>query len=1152
MYLKALEIAGFKSFADKVRLDFKPGITSVIGPNGCGKSNVVDSIRWCIGEMSWKSLRSSSMVDIIFNGTAKRAPVGIAEVNMIFDNESRRLRLDFPEVTVTRRIFRSGESEYFLNKVQCRLRDIRDLFLDTGIGGEGYAIIDQGGVEFALSATPEMRRELFEEAAGVSKYKSKRDEAQRKLEKVDQDLARLMDSVVLIEEQIKKLDSEARKARLYQKNREELRESEIALSLFEIQASEAAANAAAAELSPLNEQLAGKNSRNSVLEGELAALNLNLTHKQNEAAGFSEKIASIRYEIGRLEGGLNNCDSMTELLTRQTGEFDHEDSVANVRKAEMEPALEKIKSQIAVVTDIAAPLQAEYDRLNAQLSAIDADINSAMTALDRGNSDLMRASQSQMECSTKISLAQSAISHDTEDLVNLEKDFQKSSEQANGGGFELEKLRAEFEAQKVLVAQSRSAIEELENGRAALFSRQNETAEQLSVARSSKAALNATLEMLTVQAGKDPYWIGAQAAVGLEGAKGTLRQQLQIAPADRLLVEEAMGEFLDAVLCADFDSARRAIAHVKTQPNARVRFIVLSAVPAAEPAAADSLRSRIQCAPELENLVSYLLNRCRAEGSSVEGQFWIVGGADSVQSPQEYKGRQEEVRLGLDAAQARETELSVETARLAGEIKDMEGQLASARAGLGGEISKESGLAAAVSSKEADIKNLREELSLIEQDKARFMANREGRQTELVRLAAEMDNFKSAQDKLRSEIEALKTRRQGLQEESAVLKSRRDETGRSLNDLRGQRNALEADMRGVSTALGEILQGFERRAGQRAQALEKIAVCAQDKLSFQAKLSTQRGELAELEKGESALREELTAMRAEFDAKNKDADALKKEISALQLAAHDLDAKINSHTARREAVIKDLQENWQTTVEEARMKYSGMEVDAERVKMLRRRLDNMGPVNMTAPEEYDALSARDQFLRAQINDLEQAKNDLKAAISRINATTRENFRHTYDQVRDHFRRIYQTLFTGGEADLLLTQPENLLETGVEIMAQPPGKKLQSISALSGGEKALTALALLFSFFCVNPSPFCIMDEADAPLDEANVERFVGLIREFAQKTQFIIITHNKRTMEAAGVLYGVTMEQHGVSKVMSVSLQRTAAAPHHAEAAAAV
>ena len=367
MYLKAIEIVGFKSFADRMRLDFEPGITCVVGPNGCGKSNVIDSVRWTIGEMSWKALRSASMVDIIFNGTAKRAPLNMAQVSMIFDNSTRNLPLDFNEITVTRKIFRSGESEYYLNKVQCRLRDIRDLFLDTGIGGEGYAIIDQGGVESVLSATPEQRREMFEEVAGVSKYKAKRDECIRRLERVDMDLARLSDTVTLIAEQIKKLDGEARKARLYQKYREELKESEIAISLCSIKEADGLIAKHTGELEPVLSRLKDLETQISAQEGQTAALDLNLTHKQKEVTAFNEKIAASKYQVGLLEGAIKNCDNLTAEFTAQLAASGNEAERGQNRLKEIAPAIAKLKEQLAQADAELAPLQKEYNETFSQI-----------------------------------------------------------------------------------------------------------------------------------------------------------------------------------------------------------------------------------------------------------------------------------------------------------------------------------------------------------------------------------------------------------------------------------------------------------------------------------------------------------------------------------------------------------------------------------------------------------------------------------------------------------------------------------------------------------------------------------------------------------------------------------------------------------------
>ena len=458
MYLKAIEIIGFKSFAEKSRLDFEPGITCVVGPNGCGKSNVIDSVRWAIGEMSWKSLRSASMVDIIFNGTARRAPLNMAQVSMVFDNASRQLPLDFNEITVSRKIFRSGESEYFLNKVQCRLRDIRDLFLDTGIGGEGYAIIDQGGVDSVLSASPEQRREMFEEVAGVSKYKAKREECIKRLERVDLDLARLADTVALIDEQIKKLDSEAKKARLYQKYREELKESEIAISLCSIKEADALIAKHTGELDPVVRKLEDLEARISAQEGAAAALDLNLTHKQKEAAEFNEKISASKYQVGLLEGAIKNCDNLSAELTAQIASSGAEAQRGQSRLQELVPTIAKLKEQLAAVSAELTPLQENYNAKTAAAQKLENDLRSAEAQLQRASGELMTLVQKQMEVSNRISLEESSAQRENEDLIAAEKTSQAQAAGLAGIQKSLEEITARVQAKRTEADNARQAI----------------------------------------------------------------------------------------------------------------------------------------------------------------------------------------------------------------------------------------------------------------------------------------------------------------------------------------------------------------------------------------------------------------------------------------------------------------------------------------------------------------------------------------------------------------------------------------------------------------------------------------------------------------------------------------------------------------------
>jgi chromosome segregation protein len=1138
MHLKGIEINGFKSFADKVKLEFNPGITCIVGPNGCGKSNVVDSLRWCIGEMSRKSLRSKSMADIIFNGTAKRSPLNMCEVSMVFDNETRRLPIDFSEVTVSRKLFRSGESEYFLNKVQCRLRDVRDLFLDTGIGGEGYAIIDQGGVEFVLSATPEERRELFEEAAGVSKYKAKRDEAQRKLEKVEQDLARLMDSVVMIEEQIKKLDSEARKAKLYQKYREELKSCEIAMMLEEIEKHSSQIDEAIAKLQPLQGQIGDKSNTVSALEGEISALNLNLTHKQAELNQFNERISSAKYQIGLLEGNITNCDNLSGELQNQIQNLAQENENSKKRLEQIQPSLNSLKSQLEEMDTKIAPLQSQYEQKVSDYNNVENEIKSLQQNQESTNANLMAKTQREMELSNRIALQKSGITHDSESLINLEKEIQKTQTQLQELNSEIESLKNNYQQQISRIETVKSELSSLENQKTEKTNRKKELTARHSESTSSIAALNATMEVIKSQGSKDPYWVGASLILDsqISGVKTTLRKLVEFDSSDRIFFEEAFGKFLDSIICENMESAENAIRLLKENGNARCRLIILSEVPNVENPQFENVKGKLRYPAELENLMRAILSNCSLDSKRVSGKFWIIDGAQNVESPEPYWGKEEEVNQKLSDATNTEREISRQIKDIEEEISSLETQVVQKQSLLNEEQVKTNTLKNSLESKEQNLGVFNETMELIGREKEKLSAQKLEKEQTLSQTNEEVEGVRRELETLREELVKIKTTKEEKQSSIAQLREGVNALNSQLFELRIKRGNLEADLKATENEYNAISSSYRKREEQIAQSKQRIETLGQEKLSAQAQLSSQRDSLAELETGENKLRSELTDIKTEYDEKSKVVNGHKKELSEMEITAHDLQNSLNNHKARKEEIVAQLQESWETTPEEAKMKFGDVQVDHDRVKMMRKRLENMGPINMTAPEEYDTLSARDEFLKTQIGDLEQAKNDLKAAIHKINATTRENFKHTFDQVREHFQKIYQSLFEGGEADLRLTQPENLLDTGVEIFAQPPGKKLQSISVLSGGEKALTALALLFSFFCVNPSPFCLMDEADAPLDEANVERFVNLLKEFTKTTQFIVITHNKRTMESGDMLYGVTMEESGVSKTVSVLL----------------
>lgn len=1139
MYLKAIEIQGFKSFADKSRLDFEPGITCVVGPNGCGKSNVIDSVRWAIGEMSWKSLRSASMVDIIFNGTAKRAPLNMAQVSMVFDNASRQLPLDFNEITVTRKIFRSGESEYYLNKVQCRLRDIRDLFLDTGIGGEGYAIIDQGGVESVLSASAEQRREMFEEVAGVSKYKAKREECIKRLERVDLDLARLADTVALIDEQIKKLDSEAKKARLYQKYREELKESEIAISVCSIKESDGLIAKHSGELAPVVKKLEDLEARISAQEGAAAALDLNLTHKQKEAAEFNEKISASKYQVGLLEGAIKNCDNLTNELTAQVAASGAEAQRGQNRLQELVPALTQLKEQLAAVSAELTPLQTHYNEQTAQAQKMENDLRAAEAQLQRSSGELMSLVQKQMEAENRISLEESSMQRENEDLISAEKTSQ--AQQAGLAGIQksLQEISARVQTKQTEANQAREAIVNGEENVRKLQGLRSALNEKLSAVKSARAALAAKLEMIQTQGKNDPYWVGAKtvAESGLPGVKGTLRKALKYPAALGVAVEEAFGKYLDAVLCENVQTVEQALSLLKQHGKARAKFIVLNQVPATpETPAENALKNQLKYQPELENLINFIIGGYSYGDGTVKGGFFIGGGAEGIRAPEAYWGEEETVRGEMTVKAAEEDAVSKEIIANYEMLSKAEENLKNLRLKSQEAVLALNSVQNERANKERELRATQDALNRAAQRKQEITLRVDNRKRNVETLKQNLADLKRLHAEAVSRGEELKKSQITLRENAEKLKGEINALSAKLYEVKIKKNNVELDLKSTEYEFNSLTASEGQRNQKIASANLRLKSLAEEKLSTQAKLSTERDTLAKLEIDEHKMRADLETLKKDYSDKLAVLNACKKESSDLTIKRNDLENALSNARRQRTTVVNNLFESWNITPEEAQLNYGDKTVDYERVKMMRKRIENMGAVNMTAPEEYDALTERNTFLRTQIADLESAKKDLKSAINKINQTTRENFKYTFEQVRMHFKNIYQTLFRGGECDLVLTQPDNLLETGIEIYAQPPGKKLLNITSMSGGEKTLTAMSLLFAFFTHNPSPFCIMDEADAALDEANVERYVNLIKEFAKTTQFIVVTHNKRTMESARMLYGITMEESGVSKVMSVNL----------------
>ena len=866
-------------------------------------------------------------------------------------------------------------------------------------------------------------------------------------------------------------------------------------------------------------------------------MDLNLTHKQKEAAAFNEKIAASKYQVGVLEGAIKNCDNLTQELTAQIAASGAESERGKNRLQELAPAIASLKERLSAVSAELTPLQETYNAKTAEAQKMESDLRSAEEALQRSASSLMGLVQKQMEVSNRISLEESSVARENEDLIVAEKASQTQTAGLEGIQKALEEISARVNQKRDEVAKVREEIALGEENHKNLQQQRASLNEKLSVVKSARAALNAKLEMIQAQGKNDPYWLGVQALTqsGISGIKGTLRKALKY-PADMgVAVEEAFGKYLDAILCADDSCVRQALDLLKQKGDARAKFIILSDVPQIS-AQEGSLKQSLEYAPELENLINFVIGGYDYEEGTVRGRFFVGGGATDIKAPEAYWAEEETVRGEMQTAARQEEEISAQIISNYEQLTKAEENLRALRGKSQEAVLSLNSVQNEQNNKERELKNTQDALAKAAARKQEILLRVDNRRKNMEALKQNLEELKNRHAQEQQAGEEIKARQQTLRQQTEELKSALNTISASLYEVKIKKNNVELDLKSTEYEFNTLSASEGQRSEKIASSNVRLQKLAEEKLATQARLSSERDVLAKLEIDEHKMREELELLKKDYDEKISVLNACKKEVSELTIRENDLQNALSNARRQRTTVVNNLFESWNITPEEAQMNFGDKTVDYERVKMMRKRIENMGAVNMTAPEEYDALTERHTFLKTQISDLETAKKDLKSAINKINQTTRENFKYTFEQVRMHFKNIYQTLFRGGECDLVLTQPENLLETGIEIYAQPPGKKLLNITSMSGGEKTLTAMSLLFAFFTHNPSPFCIMDEADAALDEANVERYVNLIKEFSKTTQFIVVTHNKRTMEAARMLYGITMEESGVSKVMSVNL----------------
>jgi len=1182
VYLKQLELSGFKTFAERTSLQFGPGITAIVGPNGSGKSNIADAIIWCLGEQSLKSVRSSHSHDVIFAGSESRRRAGVGEITITLDNGDGALPLGFSEVQVTRRVFRTGEGEYFINRVPCRLRDIHELLLDTGIGRHAYSLISQNEIDRILSVRSEDRREIFEQAAGIQRYRQRKNEAARKLDKVCTNLLRVNDIIHELEAQVAPLAEQSEAAREYRAVSKELFDLKLSLLVHEHQAlSDNLARGRDRE-AELEREIEAARTRGHQLGAEETELRARLQEVEGRLDETRMLVSRLAREGERAEGRLSLARQRIEDLQRQATAAREEAEQLAARLAAAEKELSEAAQQRPELGARAAQLGAEAAARQERLREETGSLGTAGDSADQRRAehlDILReladARNRQVQCESLLQAARARIARLEEQraaLSSRQESLEARAAEAARSGEELrqrrERLQAEIYSLHSEQQAASAAIAELSKEELRLR-------EQLSAARSRHRALEEMERSREgLRAGVRAVLAAAQAG-RLTGEYHTVADLLVVPRELELAIESALGPAAGDLVVADQAEAAAAIAFLKETAGGRATFLPRSSIRpgprpeglaelARAPGCVGIAADLISCHPAAEAVVEHLLGRVlvvetldsglqlgrtspgwRAivtlEGDAIRPWGAITGG--SRPSGPQLVGRSREI----GELEAEEGKLEAALAQLAADLRRVHEQAEAAR----GNSDSRSAELEELSSPLAEAERLAQVLA----ENARLERERqEGLAAEQAALAEEIAQNEQELAGAAARVGELEARKQAVEEAMAesegALRAGRDarEALREVaSELRVQLTTVEGDLRALDARMEKVREGQElvqRGIEDKRGLLEALAASQQQ---AGADLVEAEAECERMRQHHQKAEQELASQQAERQhfldqiasaleaaARNREElEALQGRLHRSQLRTTQLDSEI-SFTERT------LLEEFRLTLEQAEQAAGPIEsrtAARERAGRLQAQLDALGEVNLGAIEEYQRVKERVEFLTGQRADLEAAREDLQQAITQIDQEATARFLSAFQALQREFGEFFVRLFGGGHADLTLTSADNVLECGVEVTVTVPGKKTRDLLQLSGGERALTATAVLFALLKVKPSPFVILDEVDAPLDDLNVGRYCDVLREFAQQSQFIIITHNKGTMEAADTLYGVTMEEPGVSRLIGVRLR---------------
>ena len=1179
MYLKSIEMHGFKSFANKIVLDFHNGITGIVGPNGSGKSNVSDAVRWVLGEQSAKQLRGASMQDVIFSGTENRKPLSYAYVAITMDNSDHMLDIEFEEVTVARRVYRSGESEYLLNGSPCRLKDINELFYDTGIGKEGYSIIGQGQIEKILNGRPEERRELFDEAAGIVKYKRRKATAQKKLETERENLVRIEDILSELERQIGPLERQSEKAKIFLKKRDELKKQDVNLFLLEMDQIDLQMKEVVTNYEITDTQLKEAAASHDKIKGEYEKMEALLESVTAEIEAEREELNQSAILKGKLEGQINvlneqikAAEMSDEHFKSRTAEIEADKQEKVRQKTDYETEKQHLDEQLKLVGLRREKAESELHNLQKAI----ADCNAGM---ESGKNELLQLLNQRAQIQTEQQKFDTMIEQINIRKAELSQRFLKKK----GDESNLDDLLKE---QEQILAKVQGEIEELKQEEAQLSRRQKEWADKLEQTNGSMEADTAEyhkvasrLESLKNIAERyDGYGVSIRKIMEQKdreaGLLGVVSDLIRVQKKYETAIETALGGSIRNIVTQDDETAKRMITYLKKNRLGRATFLPLTSVkgkggipyPEAlkEPGVIGLANTLVEHDAVYDGIMRQLLGKVivaetidhaialarkyhhalsivTLEGESLRPGGSITGGAFKNNSNllgrnreiEDLTARTEELKQRLLQHKSRREEILTAQALSADDLEEVKGALQEKyllanTAGLNAERTTQQ-----KEESENALKNLQEESRELER---------------------QIQDLKAKKEIALQEIEKARQREEEIEKENQNYQTALDEhmyLESSVNKTFSEVQMEEANIRQKSefanSNIERITAEIEKCDALKSELSKEVATAKED-------AKRRREEIEEIKKTilasdeecgslEKRLKEQISE-KDKIAAQQKDFFGKREEISNL---ISNLDKEIFRLNSRREKLEETKErrnnymwEEYELTLHNAmelkEEAYNEPEALKKQIALLKEEIRGLGDVNVNAIEEYKEISKRYGFLNGQHEDLIQAEEALVNIIEELDVGMRKQFSEKFEEIRREFDKAFKELFGGGKGTLELIEEEDILECGIRIIAQPPGKKLQNMILLSGGEKSLTAISLLFAIQNLKPSPFCLLDEIEAALDDSNVGRFAKYLHKLTKNTQFIVITHRRGTMASADRLYGITMQEKGVSTLVSVDL----------------